>query len=70
MEGRKIGPEERLVVVRSVEEHPRVWYTLSSAPPDVPLAGIVRVHAERHRIEQVFDEAKAGGPVASRPGRS
>jgi SRSO17 transposase len=58
MEGRKIGPEERLVVVRSVEEHPRVWYTLSNAPADCPLAEIVRVHAERHRIEQVFDEAK------------
>ena len=54
----RIGPEERLVAIRSVEEHPRVWYTLSNAPPDVPLAELVRVHAERHRIEQVFEEAK------------
>ncbi len=52
------GPEERLVVIRSVEERPRVWYKLSNAAPDVPLAVLVRVHAERHRIEQVFDEAK------------
>ncbi|MHC4504402.1 MAG: IS701 family transposase [Planctomycetota bacterium] len=58
MEGRKIGPEERLVVIRSVEEHPRVWYMLSNAPPDVPPAELVRVHAERHRIEQMFEEAK------------
>ena len=55
---RRIGPEERLVVIRSVEASPRVWYTLSNAPPEVPLAEPVRVHAERHRIEQVFDEAK------------
>jgi SRSO17 transposase len=54
----RIGPEERLVVIRSVEEHPRVWYTLSNAPPEVPLAVLVRVHAERHRIEQMFEEAK------------
>jgi SRSO17 transposase len=52
------GPEERLVVIRSVEACPRVWYTLSNAPSDVPLAELVRVHAERHRVEQVFDEAK------------
>ena len=54
----RIGPEERLVVIRSVEDHPRVWYTLSNAPIDVPLAALVRVHAERHRIEQTFQEAK------------
>jgi SRSO17 transposase len=58
MDGRRIGAGERLVVIRSVEEHPRLWYTLSNAPPDVPLAEIVRVHAERHRIEQMFEEAK------------
>lgn len=54
----RIGPEERLVVIRSVEEKPRVWYTLSNASLEKPLAELVRVHAERHRIEQVFEEAK------------
>lgn len=54
----RTGPEERLVVTRSVEEHPRVWYTLSNAPSEVPLVVLVRVHAERHRIEQMFEEAK------------
>ena len=53
----------------SVEERPRVWYTLSDAPLDVPLEDIVRVHAERHRIEQTLEEAKAGGPVPPGPGR-
>ena len=56
--GRAQRGEERLVVIRSVEEHPRVWYTLSNAPDEVPLAVLVRVHAERHRIERVFEEAK------------
>jgi SRSO17 transposase len=54
----RIGPEERLVVIRSVGEHPRVWYTLSNAPREVPLATLVWAHAERHRVEQTFQEAK------------
>ena len=54
----RIGPEERLVVLRSVGTDPRVWYTLSNAPPPVPLTALVRVHAERHRIEQTLQEAK------------
>ena len=54
----RIGPEERLVVIRSVEARPRVWYTLSNAPREEPLATLVWVHAERHNIEQMFQEAK------------
>lgn len=54
----RIGPEERLVAIRSVGADPRTWFILSNAPSDVPLAEIVRVHAERHRIEQMFEEAK------------
>jgi SRSO17 transposase len=54
----RIGPEERLVVIRSTGSDPRVWYTLSNAPSEIPLADLVRAHAERHRIEQVFEEAK------------
>ena len=69
-DGRRVGPEERLVVIRSVEEHPRAWYTLSNAPPDVPLAVLVRVHAERHRIEQVFEEAKGETGLADYEVRS
>jgi SRSO17 transposase len=63
-DGRKIGPEERLVVIRSVEDRPRVWYVLSNAPEEVPLEEIVRVHAERHRIEQTFQEAKGEAGLA------
>ena len=54
----RIGPKERLIVIKSIEEKPRTWYVLSNARPDVPLEKLVRVHAERYRIEQLFEEAK------------
>ena len=52
-EGR-IGPEERLIVIRSVGES-RTDYALSNAPPEVPLAELVRVQRQRHRIEELFE---------------
>lgn len=54
----RIGPQERLLVIRSIEEKPQTWYVLSNAGADVPLSRLVGVHAQRHRIEQVLDEAK------------
>jgi hypothetical protein len=62
--GQKVGPEERLAVIRSVEEKPRVWYTLSNAPRGEGLSTLVRVHAERHRIEQTLQEAKGEAGLA------
>jgi SRSO17 transposase len=56
-EGR-IGPHERVVVIRSVEANPRTYYTLNNAADDVPLAAVVSAHAERHRIEEVLEEGK------------
>ena len=50
----RIGPEERLVVIRPVGE-PRVDYALTNAGPEVPLAELVRVQRQRHRIEEVFE---------------
>jgi SRSO17 transposase len=52
-EGR-IGPEEQLVVIRSVGES-RTDYALTNAGPEVPLAELVRVQRQRHRIEEVFE---------------
>jgi SRSO17 transposase len=52
----RVGPTERLVVIRTVEREPRTWYVLTDA--DHSLETIVRVHAARHRIEQVFQVAK------------
>jgi SRSO17 transposase len=50
----RIGPEERLLVIRPVGE-PRVDYALTNAGPEVSLAELVRVQRQRHRIEEVFE---------------
>jgi SRSO17 transposase len=50
----RIGPEERLVVIRPVAES-RIDYALSNAGPEVPLAEVVRAQRQRHRIEEVFE---------------
>jgi SRSO17 transposase len=50
----RIGPEERLVVIRPVGES-RVDYALTNAGPEIPLAELVRVQRQRHRIEEVFE---------------
>jgi SRSO17 transposase len=52
-EGR-IGPEERLVVIRPAGES-RIDYALTDAGSEVPLAELVRVQRRRHRIEEVFE---------------
>ncbi len=54
MDERRIGPEERLIVIRSVGET-RIDYALSNAGPEVPLAELVRVQRQRHRIEEHFE---------------
>jgi SRSO17 transposase len=53
----RVGPEERLVVIRPVGES-RVDYALSNAGPEVPLAEVVRAQRQRHRIEEVFGAGK------------
>ncbi|MBX6314226.1 MAG: hypothetical protein IRY99_15140 [Isosphaeraceae bacterium] len=50
----RIGPEERLVVIRVVGES-RIDYALSHAGAGVPLAELVRVQRQRHRIEELFE---------------
>lgn len=57
-EERRIGPEERLVVTRTVEAKPQTHYSLSNAGPEVPLSELVRVRFTRHRVEEVFGAAK------------
>ena len=55
---RRVGPEERLVVMRTVEAEPETHYALSDAGPEVPLQELVRVRFARHTIEQVFEAGK------------
>jgi SRSO17 transposase len=50
----RIGPEERLVVIRPVGES-RTDYAVSNAGPEVPLVELIRVQRQRHRIEEVFE---------------
>jgi SRSO17 transposase len=54
----RIGPEERLVVMRTVEAEPEIHYALSDAAADVPLEELVRARFARHKIEEVFEAAK------------
>jgi SRSO17 transposase len=55
---RRVGPEERLVVMRTVEEKARTHYALSNAGSEVSLGELVRVRFERHRVEEVFEAGK------------
>jgi SRSO17 transposase len=57
-EGGGVGPRERLVVLRTVDREPRSWFTLASAPAEVPLAELARVHARRHGAEELFGAGK------------
>ena len=54
-EGR-VGPEERLLIERTVEEEPQTSYHLSNAGGGVKLEELVRGRSERHRVEEVFRE--------------
>jgi SRSO17 transposase len=55
-DGGRVGPRERLVVIRTVEQKPRTWYTLSNARKEVPLARVVKAHAARHGVEELLEE--------------
>ena len=55
---RRVGPEERLLVIRTPGPKPEVTYALSNAAAEVPLAELVRMRSQRHRGERVFQEAK------------
>jgi SRSO17 transposase len=56
--GGGLGGRERLVVIRTVDREPQVWYTLSNASAEVPWERVVRVHAKRHGAEEALQAAK------------
>jgi SRSO17 transposase len=47
--------QERLTVIRTVESSPKTHYTLSNAAVSLPVEEIVWAHADRHRIEEMFE---------------
>ena len=54
-----VGPEERLLVTRTISQGQcKLDYSLSNASADVTMEQLVRAHAQRFRIEQMFQEAK------------
>ena len=54
----RVGACERVVVIRTVAEESQVWYTLSSASVEVPLAVVVEAHSRRHGVEEVLQAGK------------
>jgi SRSO17 transposase len=65
-EGRCVGPEELLVVIRSAQEDGswKTDYYLSNAAPDTPLAELARVAKAEHRIEECLQRAKSEAGLA------
>jgi SRSO17 transposase len=56
-ENGRVGPVERLVVIRTVAEESQVWYTLSNAS-DAALPAVVQAHSRRHGIEEMLQAGK------------
>lgn len=54
----RVGPAERLVVIRTVDCEPQRWYTLSNAPAAVPREKVVKAHAQRHGVEELLQAGK------------
>jgi SRSO17 transposase len=55
-EGGRLGPSERLVVLKSCAQPEQVWYTLSNASSEVPLEPVAVAHGSRHGIEELLEE--------------
>jgi SRSO17 transposase len=53
-----VGPRERLVVLRTVNQEPQSWYTVSNARSQVSLAQLAAVHGRRHGAEELFGTGK------------
>ena len=58
MLGKRIGPPETLVVMRTLEDEPQIRFGMSNAGPEVPLLEEIRVMVQRHKIEELFEAAK------------
>jgi SRSO17 transposase len=56
--GRRNGPEERLLVTRTLTEPAKTDYSLVPAGAEATLAEIVRVRAERHQVEELLQAGK------------
>lgn len=59
-DGRRVGPRELLVVIRTTDEQGNIKHDdyLSSAPADTPLAELARIAKAEHRIEECLRRGK------------
>ena len=69
---RKIGPEETLVVIRSLDDERKVKvdYYLSNAPAETPRTEFARVANAEHRIEECIKRAKSEAGMAQYQARN
>jgi SRSO17 transposase len=59
-DNKRVGDEERLVVIRTVDNpEAKTWSALSNAEESVPLAEVVRGHAQRYWEEAGLREGKS-----------
>lgn len=56
--GGRVGPLERLLVVRSVGGEARTWYALDNASASVGLERLAQVQGQRHKVEEALEAAK------------
>ena len=59
-----VDSEERLIVFKTIEAHPRTVYALAHAPKGASLEELLRVAAARHRVEELFEAAKGEAGLA------
>ena len=57
-EGGRVGPAERVVVLKSCELKPQTWYVVTNADEVVAVAEVVGAWARRHGVEDLFREGK------------
>jgi SRSO17 transposase len=57
-EGGRVGPRERLLVIRTADGVSQTWYALSWASAEVPLARVVGVQGQRHGVEELLQAGK------------
>ena len=71
-EGRRVGPEETLVVLRVPDDEGALKYDyhLSNAKEDTPLAEFARVATAEHRIEECIQRGKGQAGLADYEVRS
>jgi SRSO17 transposase len=69
---RRVGPEETLVVIRSLDEEKKIKtdYYLSCASPETPLAEFARVANAEHRIEECIKRGKSEAGMAQYQARN